>query len=762
MISFGSTDNHTNALDFTDLAALDGNVQYMVGLWLKQLATPAAQRTMLSDGVSVFDAGWALQSGDAGTIRIRHNDGAAETAIQVTANLADGVIHSLLWVWTSAVVWHYFDGVFVAQTALTRARNANALAFILGNSTAKNVGYPYQIGHYMYWHNLVQSRAEADLNAAIFHAHQSIPRSDKLTFYYKGTANPGLDEISRTVPTVAGSVSLVGDAVDAYYQTVAQQHLRIASHRLLRRSTEEPRYRLRVPLRFVNVEPMDLTNLSHSDLPLAASRLATLETDQLMKPWQRLIVRAIAKETLYLERAFAFDLKDHESFGCTFWSSDRLPEGTSARFEGLARLDNGSRLVVDRSSAGYLEQPSNVKVEISQETEGGFIRQVDLGLEKMNHVGFLAEDATTNFVLNNCAKDSESGWTSTTNGGTLDLSTLRLAYPSVVTPRSFRAVRTNNSNDTYRKRTFAMLAADGFARAYAVKSEENSTSIAAVRIQRSTDSWYWNDSSGAFQSGSVWIRFANDYDTVKSLVIKKRRYSKPIPISANQNWTIDFGLEGAALPAGGGEVNFYSVSVLKGKLVYSEVPTSNTAMLSTPIADTVYHERTSLPQVFPAARGSLTFELVAIQDEANLTTDDSHCLYYWQAGATAGQNYDAVLYQRLTAETARISFARYVGASLNAKAHFVLNLVAGQVYNVTAVWTDGVNDELGEGNFLMRVIVDSVVGVDAHATATHSATTATTQFWRGSAPGATGYKRGMNYTRNPRLWTRPLPLEEAA
>ncbi|MGI0149228.1 MAG: hypothetical protein ACREDF_06830, partial [Thermoplasmata archaeon] len=185
-------------------------------------------------------------------------------------------------------------------------------------------------------------------------------------------------------------------------------------------------------------------------------------------------------------------------------------------------------------------------------------------------------------------------------------------------------------------------------------------------------------------------------------------------------------------------------------------------MLSPPIADTVYHERTSLPQVFPAARGSLTFEIEAIQAAADLVDGDRLCLYYWQAGVTAGQDYDAVIYEKQAGETARVSYVRYISGSLNARAYFAVDIVPGTVYPIKVVWTDGANDELGHGNYLMRVEVDGVLGVDVHATATHSASEATTQFWRGSAPGATGYRRAMNYIRNPKLWTRPLLREEVA
>jgi len=532
----------------------------------------------------------------------------------------------------------------------------------------------------------------------------------------------------------------------------------VASHRLLRRRTEEQIYSLDIPLSFAALELMDLVNVSHESIPLSGSRLSGVSSG-LIEGWQRFIARLVGVSVNPLERTIAIRFKDHESFMATYWSTDRLPEGTNDDFDGLVRLGVGGTLSVDRPNFGYLEQENNVKLEVGQNLEGEFFRRVAVGNEKMNHIGFLAEDATQNPILNNAAKGSETSWTSVPNSGTLDLSTLRLAYPSSVTPRSFRALRANNANDTYRHQTFAVLSADAFRRIYLVKSEENATSIVSWRLQRSTDSKYWNDATPAWEVSAVWNRLPNSYDATNALSTISRHFSRAIDVAANENWTVAFGLEGAALPAGGGEVNVYSISALKGYLVYSEVPTDAAAVSTT--ADTVKRVKTSGAQLVSALRGALTFELDPIQLGTDLKDGDELCLYYWQYGSTAGQDYDAIIYEKQAAETVRFSFVRYIAGVLDARAFYAISTTPGTVHSVTAVWTDDTNGELDEAVRLVRIFVDGVKGTDDFASANHSAAEAHTELWFGCAPGATGYRRAMNYLRYPRFWLRPFSSEEA-
>lgn len=758
MLDFGASDGHSNGLDFGDVTAYEGDVSYLIGMWLAEDASAASARFVFADGRLTVnsDNGYGLEWG-TNTARVRHGDGSLLGAVDFTADVSDGNPHSIFYFWNKAsgYVRFYFDGSLVSQTSFTKSKNTNALSFVLGNNSDINDGYACDIGQFMLWHNFEPSSSEADLLAAIYHAHQFIPRADKLTLWHKGTASPGQDEIQGTIPSASGTVATASAAPDSYYQSSLEQHRTVASHRLLRRRTDEQIFSLTVKLEFLALENMDLMNVSHDGMPLSATRLSDV---MLMDVWRRFIGRVVGMDINPLQRVVNLKFKDHESFMATYWSTDVYPSGTNVKRDGLARLNVGAVHTMDRNSIGYMEQENNVKLEVSQEEDGQYYRAVNVGNEKINHIGLLLEESADNPVLNSAAKNSETNWSGTAGGGTLDTSTLRLAYPATVTDRSWRFARSDDASDTYRTQTIAVVSADTERRIYITKSEEDSTTILSWRLQRDSDSFYWNDSTPGWQSGATWNNLSNDYDSTNSLSIITREHSDIINISSNQNWTLDMGLEGASLPSGGGEGNIYSIGALKGHFVLSDIPTD--AATVTASEDTSYHVKSSGSQIVSALRGTLTFQLEAIQDGGDLNDGEELCLFYWQYGSTAGQDYDAVIYEKQSSETVRFSYVRYISGSQDARAYYEVSISPGTIYDVTAVWTDDTNGELGEANSLMRIYVDGTQGTDDTASANHDDTETHTELWTGCAPDATGYLRSMNYTRYPRFWTRPFTVEE--
>jgi hypothetical protein len=767
MLDFGTSASHSNAVQFPDRDILDAMPGYTICLTLQARAGPwTTLRGILSKFSS--NAGWTLrtvQSGGSNFLRMLHgSSGTSSNPGDSTTPLVAGTTYRFILTWDEATFTYYLNGVSDGGGAFTKAIEANAFPISLGNENALGIGAQVAIGNVCIFPGYVFSAGEI----AQWDAGAQMAAAAQLELWHKGLEVPGVDRVRGVNGVLVGTVVTLADPTDAFFpdsRTVPQWR-RLATQRLLRRRTEEPIFSLRVPDHYLSIPVGGLFQLSHEGIPLSASRLAGASIGtplpQLLasQPWRRSSVFLLGHTDHPLEHTVDLRFADHEGFGATYWSTDRLPEGTNDAYAGLGRLDVGAIHTVTRSSKALLEQENDVLEEPAFQAEGQFFRAVGAFAEKMNHRGFLAEDATDNPVLNSHAKLGETSWTSVDNSGTTDLSTLRLAYPLAITTNSWRFVRANNSANTYREQLFAVLTADAFRRVYIVKTEQNATSIVSWQLQRSTDSWYWNDSTGAWQSGAVWNQLANTYDAAIARPRFARAISKPVSIDDDENWTIRYGLEGAALPAGGGEVNVYSVEALKGKLRFSSVPTEGAAVSTA--ADIVAVERTALPQIAPATRYSATCRMRAIQDGADLVDGDKLCLWYQQWGTTDADDFDVLIYEKPAGASPRFSFERYIGGVFDVRATFTVTIVPGTEYSIACIATADAGEDLAVSDSTLRIVVDGAQGVDGVASANHSPAEVHSELWKGSAPAGAALRRGMNYTWNHRVWPRCLTNEEAA
>lgn len=761
MLDFGTTASQNYAIAFVDRAILDAMTKYTICFTVRpRVASPWTNNRGL---ISKFTAltGWTLRafvSGGTSVLRMIHGNGAATAGVSSTTVLALNTTYRVICAWDGSTLNFYINNGSAEGGALATAIAANANKINIGNEDGATVSPEAAIGQVFIYPNYVFSSGERTQ----WDAGQTVPAAGQLELWHKGVEVPGVDRVRGENAVLTGTVVTLSDPTDGNFpdaRTIPQWR-RLATHRLLRRRTQEPIFTLTVPDHYLSMGIAKLFQLSHDSMFLSASRLAGTPLGEKLasEPWRRSSVRLIGVTDNPLDHTVKLRFKDHEAFGRTYWSTDRLPLGTDDSFAGLGQLDVGGTHVATRASKAYLEQSNDVLEEPAFQAEGQYFRTVGAFVEKMNHIGFLAEDITDNPVLNSHAKNGETSWTSVDNSGTTDLSTLRLAYPLSVTGNSWRFVRANNSADTYREQIVAVLSADAFRRIYVVKTEQNATSIVSWQLQRSSDNWYWNDATPGWQSAAVWNRLSNAYDATISKPRFSRAISKPIDISSNQNWTIRVGLEGAALPAGGGEINVYSVEALKGKLRFSSVPTEGAAVTTS--ADQIEISKSTTPHLVPVTRYSFTCRLVAIQSGADLVDGDKLCIQYFQHGATA-DNYDVLLYEKSAGQNVRFSFERFLSGSFSARATFDVSIVPGTEYKIACIATASSGNDLGLSNNTLRILVDGVQGVDGVAGGAHSESNANSVIGRGYAPSATGYRRGMNYIWTPMVWTRCLTNEEA-
>ena len=763
MLDYGSSDGHSNRIRFADDNTLDNADWYVVAFFFELLAACASQRFFGGKGTNTStEDGWYHSMSASETFLARHINGgsATDSLASATPLTVDGLVHGIVLAHDDAQSFmrFYLDGVLDIERALTSEIGANANGLRYGSSAA-GVGVACRMGQIMVWAGLgasAFSRDDLDALAALHYAGQTVPRPDLLKYWVKGdNATTTINEITGEVATEDGTVTLSAKAQDAYFQPLTEQFRLIASHRLLRRRTEEPIVQISVP-NYVGaaLELMDLVNVAHESLPASATKLSGIADHGLVNNWRRYIARVVGIEPVPMEQIYKLTLKDHEASMASFWSTDQLPTGTNQQYEGLARLDLGAQRVTTRASVAYLEQANDVAYVLQNGEDGNYFRSVAVGLEKMNHLGSLAEESTQNPVLNSIAISGQTSWTEVENGGTIGLGQTQLAFPVALTFQNFSIQRPDNANDTYQHQTVAVLTANAYARVYLTYSDFSDDFQSAWFLQRSTDSFYWNNATPGWQSGLVWNALTNNHDGTLERIA--RFISEPVNIAADENWTLAYGLDSALLPAGGGVTHLYSASILKGRLRFSEVPTAAAAV--TTAKDTVRFVRTALPQCVSALRGTLTLTVEAIQSSADLQDGEELCLFYWQYADA--DNYDAVLYEKQSAENARFSFIRVIGGVLDADAFLEVALAPGDIKTIRAIWTDETSSELDESPRLMRIYVDEVQGTDDTASNNHDAAEVDTEIWKGCAPDSTGYLRAMNYIRQIRVWPRVFTAEE--
>lgn len=624
MISFGSTEGHSNSLDFGDAATLEGNVYYAVAMWLKKLGSTTAQRSLLADGLATSGGfgGWGLRSGDAGFVRVRHADNVSGfLQTQLAADSWDDTnIHSLFIAWTppSNVLRVYVDGIFISSATHNQARDTNALPFVLGNLSDKNNGWPGQYGHLMYWHNFPQTAEEADANALIYHLHQTPPRTDKLTLWHKGLAVPGIDEIGGITPTAGGTVTFVADAVDAYYGggTIGQ-HVKVATHRLLHRAFEEHRHTLRVPLSFLTLELMDPINISHDALLRSASHLATgfgQETHRLYDKWRRQLVELIGITVHYGGRELTLTFVDKEKQLATYFCSEKIIGASADQYPGLAIYDVGGIISAERNSTGYLTQEN---VNIIAGSPGIFVRAVSPTIAKRNHLGLLCEDAITNKVVNPAFASGLTSWTTTTGGGgTVTSVTDRLALPAEVTANSIQVVGAVGSENTYRQ-TIAVVSADGHMRLMFIHSDRAAAANPNWKVQRDFDSKWWDNAAAVWTATDTVNSTPSAWDLVNGLEIAAVFWSKAIPVNQNENWTVRIGAVNAVKTH-----NFYVVNLTAGKLRYS--PLVNTTMTSPDIVKDVLDAGALFDERYELAGYDATWSAAEVVDAGNTYDEDAN------------------------------------------------------------------------------------------------------------------------------------------
>ena len=516
--------------------------------------------------------------------------------------------------------------------------------------------------------------------------------------------------------------------------------LREVFSRKLRRSRfPEDTYSLPVPIEFLALELLDDLNISHDSLPRAATLLQNLAVDQLVKDWQRMYALHIKQTVNLNDMSMVVDFSNAEPHICYFWCTEKLPFAVSDKEDGLAIMDVGSLWTFTRDSVAWLEQSDGRVVPVSS------------NLEKRNHIGYLSEDGNTDLILNSNFQDGYASiWTQTLGGtGTIANDTTVLIFPVSVTPQSCKI--TKGTGDTYQTQgSLSVLAGDGYRTLAIYYITESGSIPLGWRLQRASDSWYWNDSTPGWQSGSVFNQFAGSATWT-------RGFSAPIVADATTTWTLDFGcttgLEGDGVWVG-------QVDLVLGRYICSPLITDNSGTFTSQ-NDTrkgVLTDASPVRQQYPARRVTGRLTLTAENAASRMGTNDKLILIYGQIDNT-GNNYDYVYYEK-PAGNARIVYERKLSGQSAVLATKEFDLARGTAYEIG--WRATYQGELNLSNYTLSVFVDGVKGTDVQAAGGFSEAADDSELWIGDAPAAlmASALRPHNYMSNIEIMQRCYPDEE--
>ena len=344
------------------------------------------------------------------------------------------------------------DAGTATSVGLTRTIEDNAAGLVLGfNGAGLGTGGPAaDYGHLTIWGEKVLTAADVTQ----FHAGVSLPEPGSI-FFYAPLVSDRVDIVTNSAGTdSAGGIDFVENIIDAYFteQTLAD-YLQIATNRLLSRVRDREFYTVKVPWRFWSIELMELGNISHSALPKAESLLEGIEDHGLMDPWRRSVGRLVEVKPDPINHTLDLKFKAHEKMSAVYFSTDQLTSLSGTNQQGLARRDVGGTLTVDRSSSVLLEQEARQLIGLNllpiASADGQAWMPVGAHKEKINHLGALYEEGTTNDVLYSVFPSSLTGWTSVATTGIITVqSGVFHAFPQSVTSKQIR-IGGASSEETY-------------------------------------------------------------------------------------------------------------------------------------------------------------------------------------------------------------------------------------------------------------------------------------------------------------------------
>lgn len=258
----------------------------------------------------------------------------------------------------------------------------------------------------------------------------------------------------------------------------------LVSTKLRRRRRRAARIFVTVPLHVgLDLALGDTVKISHPDLPSPDGLGAGLADGS---AWQGILDRRRLREDHLVDLELIHD----RLMRVLLWEGGRTTV-PGDRANGVARITPGPKLAFTRNATQYVRNPGDVDQGIA----------ILSGQPAYDFYGLALEGADTNFV-----KDSSGNYITTwTPSGLLQATTDILFFDSELIPAGCRMVDVSGT-PAYITATTDPLTGVQHTRFLLIYQTSDGAAI-GWRLQRSSDSWYWNDSTPGWQSGAVTNEF---------------------------------------------------------------------------------------------------------------------------------------------------------------------------------------------------------------------------------------------------------------
>lgn len=700
MYDFGVTHNHANAVTFGDIDALDAPTSLSIACWFYLLATGGTARGIIEK----FDGnGIELRMSTAEKFQFRGDGvgaGTNDTAIAINE------LHSIVFTWDGTNTAWYLDGVADGTGSFAGPITANTAVLGIPTDAAGNGGMASRIGHPMIWHNTV---LDAD-DAALYNAGV-IPQPSELTFHVRGTELPGTEEVSGAGGTIQNTVTLTEtDPPDSYYA----EGLGVGLEPTRRRATRELRSRRSQHGRpvvvggfeLLQVPPLKHLQASH---PLAPNELGT---GWGVKSWERRLLRRMRRTIDFESRTVSIQTRDEREHLATLWLRGKTGVQSPERLDGVPELTRGPvARTFERAANAYIEDAlgnvtrinwNNLKTEPNGIMFEGDTRQL------VTDGHFSAASITTNWTLLNNA----------TNGSSIAYDTTETLFEPGTSPNSVKIVAGNplGGNDYGIQQVITAPATDRYL--ISVDHKDDSGFALSWILQRASDSWFWNDATPAWQSGTV------DNDMPISTE-RTRFFSRAIQQSSATNWTLSVFANTEA-----GQINHvYYVQDQEGPVGGSRLVILN----DTTPGDSLFYLESSLKRMFNPQHGSVKvkFRPLYRYDDINYQVITYYLWEYWVADDGEGHQAYEMLYN---SSTEKYNFRLNRIAGKDGAAADGGSVMRGELRTVVGRWS-GIAGELDQstGGSVRTFWVDVF---DENATLIASDVNASVPFSKSPAPNA--------------------------
>ena len=415
------------------------------------------------------------------------------------------------------------------------------------------------------------------------------------------------------------------------------------------------------------------------------------------KKWQRRAFTIQRQEWNVGQRTVKLTLLDRRPLDVLLWDTACTDErNASARQGGVARMMKGIGFTFSRQSNAWPVNPSDTTA----------ITYCANNERAISQLGELLEEARTNECLRSSFVSGTTGLTlagTGTNGSAIAVDTADLFFDQATSPNSLKFTA-GSPHAAELRATFPATASWATTPArVTIDHKTDSGEGLYWRLQRSGDSNYWNDGTGAWQAGSV----DNACAASTSRDPANRTISKSVTMDATSR-TLTLS---ALLQSGGtaGRIShLYHVQIEKGTYPSSRIVTDAAAV--TRVKTQLSHDVTTALKSYDPALGAFWCQVTPNWTSTELGSTEDMYLFYMETNG--GADHDALFYD---ASAGAWVFERKVGGSTYT-ASKTASVTRGTTYAIGCRWT-GVEAELDLTAYTISVFVDGVKGTDVTSAA---------------------------------------------